>query len=161
MRRMLDPKEAGGLPSSIEFDKEGNRKVSKDLGVDGKLKLKSLVSNTNPDGDITKELGGGDKLYRHYLTINGKYSVKAYATLNYYSYKKEEFTIQTFGQTFLNDVSVCGYFLKDNKYYIAVGLSHSTGTFNLYGNNLTDGSYASLDIDGSFNLSDRTPQQVK
>ena len=55
---MLDPKEAGGLPSTIEFDKDGNRKVSKDLGVDGKLKLKSLVSASNPDGDITKELGG-------------------------------------------------------------------------------------------------------
>ena len=60
MRRMLDPKEAGGsLPSSITFDKDENRTVSKDLGVDGKLKLKSLVSSTNPDGDITKELGGG------------------------------------------------------------------------------------------------------
>ena len=59
MRRMLDPKEAGGIPSTIEFDKDGNRKVDKNLGVDGKLKLKSLVSNTNPDGDITKELGGG------------------------------------------------------------------------------------------------------
>lgn len=61
MRRMLDPKELGGgnLPSTIEFDKDGNRKVKKDLGVGGKLKLKSLISNTNPDGDITKELGGG------------------------------------------------------------------------------------------------------
>ena len=60
MRRMLDPKEAGGsLPSTITFDGEGNRKVGKDLGIDGKLKLKSLVSESNPDGDITKELGGG------------------------------------------------------------------------------------------------------
>ena len=60
MRRMLDPKEAGGsLPSTITFDQEGNRTVGKDLGVDGKLKLKSLVSASNPDGDITKELGGG------------------------------------------------------------------------------------------------------
>ena len=59
MRRMLDPTKVGGIPSTIEFDKDGNRKVSKDLGVDGKLKLKSLVSASNPDGDITKELGGG------------------------------------------------------------------------------------------------------
>ena len=57
MRRMLDPTKVGGIPSTIEFDKDGNRKVSKDLGVDGKLKLSSLVSSTNPDGDITKELG--------------------------------------------------------------------------------------------------------
>ena len=60
MRRMLDPKEAGGsLPSTITFDAEGNRTASKDVKVDGKLKLKSLVSASNPDGDITKELGGG------------------------------------------------------------------------------------------------------
>ena len=36
MRRMLDPKEAGGgLPSTIEFDKDGNREVKKNLKVDG------------------------------------------------------------------------------------------------------------------------------
>ena len=57
MRRMLDPKEA--LPSTIQFDAEGNRTASKDVKVDGKLKLKSLISASNPDGDITKELGGG------------------------------------------------------------------------------------------------------
>lgn len=59
MRRMLDPTKVGGIPSTIEFDKDGNRKVKKNLGVDGKLTLKSLVSESNPDGDITKELGGG------------------------------------------------------------------------------------------------------
>ena len=59
MRRMLDPTKVGGIPSTIEFDKEGNRKVKKNLGVDGKLTLKSLVNASNPDGDITKELGGG------------------------------------------------------------------------------------------------------
>ena len=72
MRRMLDPTKVGGIPSTIEFDKDGNRKVNKNLGVDGKLTLKSLVSGTNPDGDITKELGGGGgggKLYRHNITF--------------------------------------------------------------------------------------------
>ena len=60
MRRMLDPKEAGGsLPSTVKFDEEGNRTVGKDLGIEGKLTLKSPVSASNPDGDITKELGGG------------------------------------------------------------------------------------------------------
>ena len=83
MRRMLDPKEAGGsLPSTITFDEEGNRTVGKNLGVDGKLKLKSLVSATNPDGDITKELGGGGgggtggggstTLYRHCVRLVGE-----------------------------------------------------------------------------------------
>ena len=59
MRRMLDPTKVGGRPSTIEFDKEGNRTIDKNLGVAGKLKLKSLVSASNPDGDITKELGEG------------------------------------------------------------------------------------------------------
>ena len=162
MRRMLDPKEAGGsLPSTVEFDSEGNRTVGKNLGVDGKLKLKSLVSNTNPDGDITKELGGGKILYRHNLLIVGKNSIKAAATLNYYSYIKEAFTIKTFSKTFMNDVSVSGYFLKDNKYYLAVGLTHSTGVMNIEGYSLTDGSYARLEIDGSYNLVDTTPQPVQ
>lgn len=72
MRRMLDPTKVGGsLPSTITFDEEGNRTVGKNLGVDGKLTLKSLVSESNPDGDITKELGGGggggNTLYEYHL----------------------------------------------------------------------------------------------
>lgn len=62
MRRMLDPTKVGGIPSTIEFDKDGNRKVKKNLGVDGKLTLNSLVSASNPDGDITKELGVSSKI---------------------------------------------------------------------------------------------------
>ena len=78
MRRMLDPKEAG-LPSTITFDPEGNRTVGKNLKVEGKLTLKSLVSASNPDGDITKELGGGGgggggstTLYRHCVRLVGE-----------------------------------------------------------------------------------------
>ena len=84
MRRMLDPTKVGGIPSTIEFDKDGNRDVKKNLGVDGKLTLKSLVSETNPDGDITKELGGGGGTLYEYtvsfldksnlgITMNGKF----------------------------------------------------------------------------------------
>ena len=86
MRRMLDPKEAGGsLPSTITFDKDGNRKVSKDLGVDGTLKLKSLVNNTNKDGDITKELA--QKIYSHCITATddstGTIVFTIYGSINY------------------------------------------------------------------------------
>lgn len=53
MRRMLDPKEAGGsLPSTVEFDSEGNRKLSKNLKVDGKLQLSDLVNKYNNEGDV-------------------------------------------------------------------------------------------------------------
>lgn len=160
MRRMLDPKEVGGIPSTIEFDKEGNRNVTKNLGVDGKLTLKSLVSASNPDGDITKELGA-DKLYRHYIAIKGRYSIKAAVTLNYYSYKKESYTIETFGQTFVNGVSVTGYFVKEDKYYIATMMSNSTGKFSLFGYNITDGSSATLYIDGNCQLYDTNPLPVQ
>ena len=85
MRRMLDPTKVG-VPSTIEFDKDGNRKVSKNLGVDGKLKLKSLVSNTNPDGDITKELGGGgtgDTIHGYSVILNGICYYIIYTSKNY------------------------------------------------------------------------------
>ena len=35
MRRMIDPTKVGGLPSTIEFDKDGNRKLKANLEVDG------------------------------------------------------------------------------------------------------------------------------
>ena len=114
MRRMLDPKEAGGsLPSTVKFDQEGNRTVGKDLGVDGKLKLKSLVSASNPDGDITKELGGGGgggsiQLYRHhiYLYYKDDFNNTGYIFFDYDSTNAEKFTIDTLitamkGKTFI------------------------------------------------------------
>lgn len=77
----LSSSAAGSLPSTITFDSEGNRKVGKNLGVDGKLTLKSLVSASNPDGDITKELGGGGgesiTLYRHCVRLIGTRPNKA------------------------------------------------------------------------------------
>ena len=77
----------GSLPSTIQFDAEGNRTASKDVKVDGKLKLKSLVSASNPDGDITKELGGGGggaaKIYCHSIEfIKPDYG---WIYFNYYS----------------------------------------------------------------------------
>ena len=101
MRRMLDPKEAGGsLPSTIKFDTEGNRTVGKNLGVDGKLTLKSLVSESNPDGDITKELGGGSgggvKIYRHCISIDqNAVDDKLKAYLTYYTTSQTKFTMST------------------------------------------------------------------
>ena len=84
MRRMLDPKEAGGsLPSSITFDAEGNRTVGKDLGVDGKLKLKSLVSASNPDGDIRNALDATVVKYKYSIIINNTFSYDVETTKNY------------------------------------------------------------------------------
>lgn len=55
----------GGRINGLQSDAEGNLTASKNLEVDGKLKLKSLISDTNTDGDITKELGGGSNLYEY------------------------------------------------------------------------------------------------
>ena len=106
MRRMLDPKEAGGsLPSTITFDSEGNRTVGKNLGVDGKLTLKSLVSESNPDGDITKELGGGGgggaKIYRHCISISqNAANDKLEAYFTYYTTSQTKFVMTTLKNIF-------------------------------------------------------------
>lgn len=62
---------AGGV-NGLESDAEGNLTATKNLEVDGKLKLKSLVSDANPDGDITKELGGGGSVLHCYSIYPGQ-----------------------------------------------------------------------------------------
>ena len=126
MRRMLDPKEAGGsLPSTIKFDTEGNRTVGKNLGVDGKLTLKSLVSESNPDGDITKELGGGGggggstaKLYKHNITV----SSNSYGRTNitFYNYSdvaiNSETKLKTAMQS-IGEITATGYIKSGSSIY--------------------------------------------
>ena len=58
-KRPNDVEKLDRISQSVNVDAEGNLTVGKNLGVGGKLTLKSLVSESNPDGDITKELGGG------------------------------------------------------------------------------------------------------
>ena len=75
----------GGLPSTVEFDQGGNRTAKKNLGVDGKLTLKSLVSASNPDGDITKELGGGSILYEYTAKLINSGNIGVSRMLKFYS----------------------------------------------------------------------------
>ena len=49
MRRMLNPKEV--LPSTIEFDKDGNRTVGKNLTVNENFSVNSFKNSTNIDGN--------------------------------------------------------------------------------------------------------------
>lgn len=72
---------AGGV-NGLQSDAEGNRKVGKNLGVDGKLTLKSLVSTSNPDGDITKALGGSSR-HGYMIIINNKLQYEVYTTKDY------------------------------------------------------------------------------
>ena len=50
MRRMLNPKEV--LPSTIEFDKDGNRTVGKNLTVNENLSINSFKNYQNIDGNL-------------------------------------------------------------------------------------------------------------
>lgn len=115
MRRMLDPtKVGGGLPSTITFDKDGNRKLSKNLEVDGKLKLKSLVSATNPDGDITKELGG--KLYCHHIQFNlSNSTIGGYLVIDFYSKNNKQLTKKEFSSVFNGLYLICSGYVKQNQ----------------------------------------------
>ena len=122
MRRMLDPTKVGGIPSTIEFDKDGNRKVDKNLGVDGKLTLKSLVSASNPDGDITKELGGGGgNLYHHALRIKRDSSQDI--VFDIYNKQSEQLTFATLKTALIDtQVSCSGYRRQDSKMWHALRL---------------------------------------
>lgn len=123
MRRMLDPTKVGGIPSTIEFDKDGNRKVKKNLGVDGKLTLKSLVSASNPDGDITKELGGGGgqaKLYKHTITAASS-SNDGTVEITFYNYNNVAVDSKTKLETAMQgigEITATGYFTKGSYVYI-------------------------------------------
>ena len=50
MRRMLNPKEV--LPSTIEFDKDGNRTVGKNLTVNENFSVNSFKNYQNIDGSL-------------------------------------------------------------------------------------------------------------
>ena len=73
---------AGGGVNGLQSDAEGNLTASKNLEVDGKLKLKSLVSASNPDGDITKELGGS-AMHGYMVIVNDKLHYEVYTTKDY------------------------------------------------------------------------------
>ena len=54
MRRMLDPKEAGGggLPSTVKFDQEGNRTTEKNLTVGGDISSSGLQTYCDTTGKL-------------------------------------------------------------------------------------------------------------
>ena len=53
MRRMLDPKEAGGsLPSTITFDQDGNRTAEKNLTVGGDIYSSELQTYYDKTGKL-------------------------------------------------------------------------------------------------------------
>ena len=132
MRRMLDPKEAGGsLPSTIKFDTEGNRTVGKNLGVDGKLTSKSLVSESNPDGDITKELGGGggggggsgSARHCYFVDVDGQFVYIVYTEKNYnFTIGKQNTVADFMSNPDYAELHAGGESFNDKRCYPAIGM---------------------------------------
>ena len=83
MRKMPnDVEKLDRISQSVDADGEGNLTVGKNLDIDGKLTLNSLVSESNPDGDITKELGGSSR-HAYMVIINAKFQYEIYTTKDY------------------------------------------------------------------------------
>lgn len=69
--------------NSLKSDAEGNLTASKNLKVDGKLKLASLISDTNPDGDVAKELAGNVARHGYRIIGNNTFHYTVDTTKNY------------------------------------------------------------------------------
>ena len=139
-KRPNDVEKLDQISQSINSDGKGNLTVGKNLGVDGKLTLKSLVSNTNPDGDITKELGGGggEELYCHSITLKGP---KGRISTNYYNHSKTPFNFTSFSQAITDHskrISCSGVVLNNNQSFIAIGRYELNGLIWVYYWNTTN-----------------------
>lgn len=116
-KRPNDVEKLDQISQSINPDGKGNLTVGKNLGVDGKLTLKSLVSESNPDGDITKELGGGggSTLYEYTITLLNSANLgvsrigKFYSSVDIGSRSKDRTTSQIFNQLLPSDPEYTSY----------------------------------------------------
>ena len=155
MRRMIDPTKVGGIPSTIEFDKDGNRIVKKNLDVGGKLTLKSLVSASNPDGDITKELGGGEsgggKIYWHHIKITR--GLDRSVSCEYYSNDETQLTYDKIHDILRTSNLNCTGCIKDgNTIYIPQYLAwYNVDDIAAFSHNMSDGSAFNFSLSRSSN----------
>lgn len=161
----LSSSAAGGGVNGLESDAEGNLTVSKNLGVDGKLTLKSLVSASNPDGDITKELGGGGgsqaKLYKH--TVNVFSRMYGNVQITFYNYNDVAINSETKLKTAIQsigEITATGYIKNGSSVYPVYSAffqsSNETVRANYYLINKSSGEVLtdSWALDYSFTYSD-------
>ena len=114
--------------NGLESDAEGNLTASKDLKVDGKLKLQSLVSASNPDGDIRKSLNGDLTLYRHHITIYST-EVYGYLSLEYYASTGTKFNRTSFAEELdANGITATGLFRYQGEYSNVISLARYPGS---------------------------------
>lgn len=129
MRKMPnDVEKLDQISQVINSDGQGNLTVNKDLEVDGKLKLKSLVSASNPDGDITKELGGGSSgdsgsaRHCYAVEVDGQFIYIVNTAKNYNFTIGKEKTINNFtGNPIYAELHAGGESFGDYRYYPAIG----------------------------------------
>lgn len=134
-KRPNDVEKLDQISQSINPDGKGNLTVNKDLGVDGKLKLKSLVSASNPDGDITKELGGGGgNLYNHFIKIHykGNGSDNGNFYLNYISKNATGLTLETLKTALQGDEILCNGYIYSGNLKIVSSISGENNTLQLH-----------------------------
>ena len=172
-KRPNDVEKLDQISQSINPDGKGNLTVGKDLKVDGKLKLKSLVSASNPDGDITKELGGGgggSTLYEYTATLINSGNIGVYRIGKFYSSadmgtnSKTRNSAQIFNQliptdpTTVSNLIVSGYVKisegANTNYYSLIQLELSFDHAYLYYLNPTKGKvrYSRNVINDNWNI---------
>ena len=144
--------------NGLESDAEGNLTANKNLGVDGKLTLKSLVSATNPDGDITKELGkggggsGAAKIYCHNIEfIKHEYG---WISFNYYSTRSTPYDFDSLHASWHKRMACSGVVLpSDNRMAYAIDLL-GKDKFTVFCIS-NDNTIANRNVDKTFEMVDR------
>ena len=162
-KRPNDVEKLDQISQSINPDGKGNLTVGKNLEVDGKLTLKSLISDTNQDGDITKELGGGSQIHGYSIIFNNTMHYDVYTTKDYNLELRKETTIQEFFNN--NDYAE----LHQDGYYTAAGYYRKSfdgsdiivnlfrinkGSYYIEGYNMTKSKYESVSITPGFASAD-------
>ena len=151
-KRPNDVEKLDKISQSINSDVQGNLSVNKNLGVDGKLKLKSLVSASNPDGDITKELGG--KLYRHKIRIYSS-QINGCAVATIYTSTEAEFTKKSFSEYIeYGSIAASGLFKYNGEYATVLSINGDHLSLTLFSpsSNSTVNQYVD---DGTYIFRDR------
>lgn len=132
MRRMLDPTKVGGIPSTIEFDKDGNRKVTKNLGVDGEIYLRHLKNQSENTKGMLRL-----RMYNIWTTSDSNW-------INIFAYAPNS---ETTGQNY-------GYTIASNFFKLKTGQSAHVmagGYVNVDGEKYPI-SWLSFNYDGSANV---------
>ena len=126
-KRPNDVEKLDRISATMDADKQGNVEVGKDVKVDGKLKLTSLISGTNPDGDIRNALGGKLVLYRHHISIYST-EVYGYLSLEYYTSVGTPFNRTSFAKELdVNGITATGLFRYQGEYSNVISLAKYVG----------------------------------